>query len=183
MAGTLPRDVPSTRAGQRDPAVTGLIEYMSSIGSMSLQVDSGDLNRALQRTRQLLGDFIRSEAYRSILIHNRAEGLTVWLQAPHGADISNSFSFTKKDAKYDGKTPWVLAVSTQSGIPDDMPRLSEEDTVQALASAVQAPSAAPLTPAEAPSKTPEEIAAEEKARAEKRAAEAAVAERARQLRE
>jgi hypothetical protein len=66
------------------------------------QVDSGDLNRALQRTRQLLAEFIR-ESHRSILIHNRAEGLTVWLSAPHGADISNSFSFTKKEATCDGK--------------------------------------------------------------------------------
>ena len=41
------------------------------------QVDSGALSRALQRTRQLLSEFIHEEVHRSILIHNRAEGLTV----------------------------------------------------------------------------------------------------------
>jgi hypothetical protein len=70
---------------------------------VSSQVDKDDLFRALQRTRQMLSDFIRDEAHRSILIHNRAEGLTVWLAAPHGADISNSFSFTKKELKCDPK--------------------------------------------------------------------------------
>ena len=64
---------------------------------VSSQVDKDDLFRALQRTRQMLSDFIRDEAHRSILIHNRDEGLTVWLAAPDGADTRNSFSFTKKE--------------------------------------------------------------------------------------
>jgi hypothetical protein len=64
-----------------------------------MQVDPEELNRALQRTRPLLNTFIKDESHRSILIHNRTEGLTVWLQAPHGADIKNSFSFTKKELK------------------------------------------------------------------------------------
>jgi hypothetical protein len=73
-------------------------------------VDPGDLNRALQRTRPLLSTFIKDESHRSILIHNRAEGLTVWLQAPHGADIKNSFSFTKKELKCDPRSSLPLPV-------------------------------------------------------------------------
>jgi len=78
------------------------------------QVDKDDLYRALQRTRQMLSDFIRDEAHRSILIHNRAEGLTVWLAAPHGADINNSFSFTKKELKCDPKQSLPPAASTHT---------------------------------------------------------------------
>jgi hypothetical protein len=81
------------------------------------QVDSGDLDRALQRTRNLLGEFIREEAHRSILIHNCAEGLTVWLSAPHGADIKNSLSFTKKELKCDPKSYVLLTHSLSSPTP------------------------------------------------------------------
>jgi len=59
------------------------------------------LKSALQRTRTLLNEFIREDSHRSILVNIRSEGLTVWLSAPHGADIKNSFSFTKKVAKCD----------------------------------------------------------------------------------
>jgi len=45
----------------------------------------------------------------------------------------------------DAHRHWMLQLSTQSGIAVDMPTLSEEDTAKALASAVHAPAAGPLS--------------------------------------
>jgi hypothetical protein len=56
-----------------------------------LQVDSGDLARALQKMWHRIQRFLRDESQQSVLIHNRAEqGLSVWLEVraashPHPA--------------------------------------------------------------------------------------------------
>jgi len=78
---------------------------------MHLQIDDVELKRVLQGKRQTLEQFIHEEKHRSILIHSRAEGITVWLAVPSGADKSNSCSFTKKDLKCDLKSSLHPALS------------------------------------------------------------------------
>ncbi|EKX43935.1 hypothetical protein GUITHDRAFT_140077 [Guillardia theta CCMP2712] len=117
---------------------------MSSIGSMSMQVDSDDLKSALQRAGHLLKQFIQDDSQASILIHNGAKGLSVWLEAPSDADIKNSFSFIKKDgARPDPSKFWGLSLSSMSGVPQGMKVLTEEETENSLKEAVVAPSVAP----------------------------------------
>ncbi|KAJ1471405.1 hypothetical protein T484DRAFT_1916326, partial [Baffinella frigidus] len=127
---------PAGGGGTRpDPDVVSMIEFMSSIGAMSLQVDSGDLGRALHRMSYRIKQFLKDDSVQSVLIHNRAaEGLSVWIEAPHGAEMSNSFSFSKKDGMKPNPSFWGLSLTTMSGVPDGMKALSEEETAAALKS-------------------------------------------------
>lgn len=97
------------------------------------QVDNGDLGRALQRMQHRIKQFIRDDSQKSVLIHNRKdEGLSVWLEAPHGAEISNSFSFSKKDGMKPNPSFWGLSLTTMSGVPEGMKVLTEDETADAL---------------------------------------------------
>ena len=68
-----------------------------------------------------------------ILLRSNAEtkAWSVWLSAPFDADIKNSLAFSKLPGAR-VKKEMADCLLYQAGVPENMPRLSEPDTLETL---------------------------------------------------
>ncbi len=110
----------------------------------------------MKQERDSLKSFINDENKQHVLIRRDpiTKAVSVWLTAPFDADTKNSITFSKKDGSRLDPKDLGRGLLYQAGAPQEMERLSEEASLEAIeriharaAAAAEAAAAAALRPA------------------------------------